>query len=73
MSGTRIVVRVAEDAGDEMHECPDCGQACYCHGNIDDCVFDAAYCSHDCEPNPDDDFDQEAEDREARDQLRGDR
>lgn len=20
-----------------MHHCPDCGQACYCHGDIDDC------------------------------------
>ena len=19
-----------------MHSCPDCGQACYCHGDIDD-------------------------------------
>jgi len=21
-----------------MHECPDCGQACYCGGDIDDCL-----------------------------------
>lgn len=23
-----------------MHECPDCGQACYCHGDIDNCVVE---------------------------------
>lgn len=32
------------------HECPDCGQTCYCHGDIDDCVFDnsdeQAVCDH---------------------------
>ena len=22
------------------HTCPECGQACYCNGDIDDCVFD---------------------------------
>jgi hypothetical protein len=22
------------------HECPDCGQTCYCGGDIDDCEFD---------------------------------
>lgn len=22
------------------HECPDCGQACYCNGDIDDCFFE---------------------------------
>lgn len=21
------------------HECPDCGQTCYCNGDIDDCCF----------------------------------
>jgi hypothetical protein len=21
------------------HECPECGQTCYCHGDIDDCCF----------------------------------
>lgn len=32
------------------HECPDCGQTCYCHGDIDDCIFDnseeQAVCDH---------------------------
>lgn len=32
------------------HECPDCGQTCYCHGDIDDCLFDnseeQAVCDH---------------------------
>lgn len=23
-----------------MHCCPDCGQACYCNGDIDDCMWD---------------------------------
>lgn len=22
------------------HSCPDCGSACYCGGDIDDCIFD---------------------------------
>jgi hypothetical protein len=34
-----------------MHTCPDCGQDCYCHGDIDDCVveieaYSAAHCKH---------------------------
>lgn len=32
------------------HSCPDCGQMCYCGGDIDDCCFDfdedVAQCSH---------------------------
>lgn len=45
-----------------MHSCPDCGQACYCHGDIDDCEvetreYSAALCDHDCEHYYDDDFD----------------
>lgn len=32
-----------------MHHCPDCGQACYCHGDIDDCeVETVAYSSLHC-------------------------
>ena len=23
-----------------MHSCPDCGQACYCEGDLDDCEVD---------------------------------
>lgn len=34
-----------------MHDCPDCGQACYCHGDIDDCVveteeYSSEHCTH---------------------------
>lgn len=30
-----------------MHECPDCGQACYCGGDIDDCEFEEnSFCVH---------------------------
>lgn len=33
-----------------MHRCPECGQACYCGGDIDDCQFDGtaeeARCGH---------------------------
>lgn len=40
------------------HECPDCGQTCYCHGDIDDCIFDnsaeQAVCDH-CPFEGDDD------------------
>ena len=32
------------------HECPDCGQVCYCNGDVDDCVNnfsrDQLNCSH---------------------------
>ena len=41
-----------------MHSCPDCGQACDCDGedtwideNEDDCV-------HECQPDPDDDYEE---------------
>lgn len=37
----------------EMHTCPECGQACTCNGDIDDCLDicedDADNCIHDCE------------------------
>ena len=33
-----------------MHECPECGQACYCHGDIDDCTVETEeYSSMMCE------------------------
>jgi len=39
------------------HECPDCGQQCYCNGDIDDCCnnfeADVMRCTH-CEGEPDD-------------------
>jgi len=45
------------------HECPDCGQACYCNGDIDDCFFDegAEKCTHwrECDQENDDDQDQD--------------
>jgi len=32
------------------HSCPECGQCCYCGGDIDDCLFDfdddVAGCTH---------------------------
>lgn len=36
-----------------MHSCPDCGQACYCHGDIDDAEvedpkFSAPQCVCEC-------------------------
>jgi len=49
-----------------MHYCPECGQACYCHGDIDDCVvetekYSAARCTHprtgDCDARDDDFWD----------------
>lgn len=45
-----------------MHTCPDCGQACYCHGDIDDHEIEseADSCVHDCDPEEDDGY----EDRE---------
>ena len=45
-----------------MHYCAECGQACYCHGDIDDCVVETeeySYlnCTCPCEENDGDDFD----------------
>jgi hypothetical protein len=45
-----------------MHECPECGQACYCSGDLDDCqVFTEEWvydnCQHPCEPVDIDDED----------------
>lgn len=43
------------------HECPDCGQTCYCNGDIDDCCFNhpkyAMACKHwkQCEQEDDED------------------
>lgn len=35
-----------------MHSCPECGQACTCNGDVDDCLDicedDADNCIHDC-------------------------
>lgn len=32
------------------HECPECGQTCFCNGDIDDCCFnfeeDVMKCNH---------------------------
>ncbi len=40
-----------------MHSCPECGQACCCNGDIDDCLMDTeeSYldCFHPCEPEED--------------------
>ena len=38
-----------------MHTCPECGQACYCHGDIDDCEIEseADACVHECEGSDD--------------------
>ena len=43
------------------HECPECGQTCYCNGDIDDCCFQSEYyyihCNHyeKCQPEDDED------------------
>ena len=43
------------------HSCPDCGQTCYCNGDIGDCCDDfpenVMKCTHfkQCEPDIDDD------------------
>ena len=43
-----------------MHSCPRCGQACYCHGDIDDCMveteaYSSAHCTCDCDGEPEED------------------
>ena len=49
------------------HSCPDCGQACYCNGDIDDCFFEeseeAMKCTHwkECDP---DNFDEQDQDKD---------
>jgi len=39
-----------------MHSCPNCGQACYCHGDIDDCELEseADLCECPCEDDHED-------------------
>ena len=39
------------------HTCPDCGQACYCGGDIDDCIFDMPDDVNRCTHCPDDEAD----------------
>jgi hypothetical protein len=47
------------------HSCPECGQACYCNGDIDDCLLDdeAAVIACTCCPDgcDDEDFDYDVE------------
>jgi hypothetical protein len=43
-----------------MHSCPNCGQACYCNGDIDDIEVDdsaADACTHCDDHDLDDDID----------------
>ena len=60
-----------------MHSCPDCGQACYCHGDIDDCEVETpAYSSLHCvccEDRPEDFDDDSDRDDLADDFDNGDR
>ncbi len=53
------------------HECPECGQVCYCGADIDDCLFnfeeDVKRCTHylQCEQeNDDDDYFEEPPEKE---------
>ena len=64
------------------HSCPECGQLCFCGGDIDDCCFDfdddvtqCSHCTDDAELVADDEFVPNAPlERSARsdDTLRGD-
>lgn len=46
------------------HECPECGQTCYCHGDIDDCLFDSEYHYIHCDHCPIDGAEPDDEDYE---------
>lgn len=35
------------------HSCPECGQACYCGGDIDDCFFGGTDEEDNCDHCPD--------------------
>ena len=53
------------------HECPECGQMCYCNGDIDDCCNnfekDVINCTH-CPPEGrDDDHDEDCDCYECND------
>lgn len=41
------------------HECPDCGELCFCGSDIDDCMNnlekDVMNCTHECAPESEDD------------------
>lgn len=46
------------------HSCPECGQTCYCGGDIDDCEFEGTeeeancmHCVDDGHEDHDDDYD----------------
>jgi len=47
-----------------MHDCPDCGQACYCDLDDTEMPDGAAECVHECEPE-DEDFWDDDEDMEG--------
>jgi hypothetical protein len=44
------------------HSCPDCGQVCYCGGDIDDCCFEGTVEERRCTHCPIDGFDEDDED-----------
>lgn len=54
-----------------MHDCVNCGSACYCHGDIDDCVVESIEYSYEhcegcgCNEDPHDFFDDEPLDDET--------
>lgn len=39
-----------------MHDCPDCGQACFCDHEDHYNEMAADECTHECEPETDDDW-----------------
>ena len=56
------------------HECPECGQICYCGGDIDDCLNnfdeDVMRCTH-CLGKEDEDAEYSEVDRVALDYQKG--
>ncbi len=54
------------------HSCPECGQTCYCNGDIDDCELeggeDECYHCDDVEDEPEDDYETWCRDEDMREQ-----
>jgi hypothetical protein len=55
------------------HSCPECGQVCYCGGDIDDCLLDdseAVNCCGHCPLDGEDDFEDDDYDPDRADDER---
>lgn len=66
--GIRDLARIQGELLEMAHSCPDCGQACYCGGDVDDVLLveGSSTCTHcdDMEDRDWEDYDEWEEDDE---------